>query len=131
MIVGTTRSFGEGYDDVWVLKIDMNGDTLWTQTFGGSSNDNGNAIKYSAPNRFTIAGSTLSYGAGWYDGYIVNIDEKGNEIQSITHGSTGTDAFRSILINDKGEMIATGYTDSFGNGETDIWVIKMDSNGNY
>jgi len=45
IITGHTSSFGNGGKDIWLIKTDSNGDSLWTKTFGGSSNDMSFSVK--------------------------------------------------------------------------------------
>lgn len=64
VIVGTTESFGAGSRDVYLLKIDDSGDSLWTRTFGGVYMDHGWSIAPTSDGGHVIAGSTRSFGGG-------------------------------------------------------------------
>ncbi|HEX7319901.1 MAG TPA: hypothetical protein VF399_06050 [bacterium] len=73
VIAGYTRSFGAGYEDVYVVKTDSVGDTLWTKTIGGAGQDEGYSISMTADNGCIIAGRTNSYGSGSWDVYLVKL----------------------------------------------------------
>jgi hypothetical protein len=128
IIVGDTYSFGEGKGDAWVIKIDKNGNKIWDKTFGGRKFDAIISI-IKADNGYIIAGITESFVAGYRDAWIIKIDKNGNKIWDKTFGGSGYDEANAIIKADNGYIIA-GYTDSFGAGSADVWVIKIDKNGN-
>ena len=79
LFVGGTWSFGAGGSDVYVIKTDASGDTLWTKTYGGLGNDNGAAVKQTSDGGYIIAGSTSSFRSDPYDdSYIIKLDSLGN-----------------------------------------------------
>jgi len=80
IVAGMTKSFGAGVADVYLLKVDANGDTLWTRTFGGSLYDEGASVQQTADGGYIIAGSTMSYGAGDYDVYLIKTDSAGSSV---------------------------------------------------
>jgi predicted secreted protein len=130
IIVGDTYSFGEGKGDAWVIKIDKNGNKIWDKTFGGSKNDEANAI-IKADNGYIIVGDTDDsfFGVGSVDAWVIKIDKNGNKIWDKTFGGSKYDEADAIIKADNGYIIA-GYTESFGAGNYDTWVIKIDKNGN-
>jgi len=77
LIVGKTRSVGAGWD-VYVLKLDKNGNKQWEKAFGGESSDWARAVVQTRDGGYLIVGGTYSFGAGWSDVYIIFLDKSGN-----------------------------------------------------
>ena len=130
-IAGSTTSSGAGYTDVYVVKLDANGNLQWTKTIGGKRGDLGLSLIQSSDGGYAIAGATKSFGAGEWDVYVVKLDAKGNFQWTKTIGAKNEYPSRSSLIqtSDGGYIIA-GHTESFGAGGEDVYVVKLDKNGN-
>jgi hypothetical protein len=130
-IIGAhVNSFGAGQHDVYLIKINNNGDTLWTKTFGGSSEDRFRDIQQTTDGGFILVSETLSFGAGNSDVYLIKTDSIGNLLWTKTYGGTFSDYGYSVRQTFDGGYIIAGYTQSFGAGGTDVYLIKTDSSGN-
>ena len=129
-ITGYTDSYGQGGKDVYIIKLDINGNIQWTRTIGGPGNDVGNAIVQTADSGYIIVGSTTSFGQGSWDIYVVKIDNNGNLQWTKTIGGTDRDVGRSVVQTSDGGYAIVGHTYSFGGGIFyNIYVIKLSANG--
>jgi len=129
-IAGSTRSFGEGRGDVYVVKLDANGNFQWTKTIGELYSEEGYSLIQTSDGGYAIAGATKSFGAGGEDVYVVKLDANGNLQWSKTIGGKSDEKGYSLIQTSDGGYVIAGYTKSFGAGETDVYVIKLDKNGN-
>ncbi|MCP4633362.1 MAG: T9SS type A sorting domain-containing protein [candidate division Zixibacteria bacterium] len=129
VIAGLTASYGAGYDDLYVIRTDQNGDTIWTRTYGGTHTDEGKCIRQSSDGGFIIVGSTYSFGAGRHDVYLLKIDSNGDTIWTRTYGGTEDDFGLSLDLVPNDGFIISGYTTSYGAGGMDIYLLRVDKDG--
>lgn len=129
IMVGQTNSIGAGYYDVYLIKTDVNGNTIWVKTYGGTAYDAGYYIANDI-NGYIIIGYTQSYGAGYYDVYLIKINKDGDILMEKTYGGSGDDKGIYVKPVMSGGYIITGFTNSYGAGNYDVYLIKTDSNGN-
>lgn len=100
------------------------------KTYGGEGFELASAAAVLDSERYLIAGTTDSFGAGKYDFYLIVVDGSGEVVWWTTAGGPGDDWCDDVLVTESGQIFAVGYTDSWGSGEHDILLIAFDSNGN-
>ncbi|ACI20028.1 hypothetical protein [Dictyoglomus thermophilum] len=103
---------------------------MWEKTFGGKSDDVAASVQQTSDGGYIVAGGTASFGAGRVDVYIIKLDKDGNKMWEKTFGGSDNDLACSIQQTSDGGYIVAGGTTSFGAGGIDVYIIKLDSNGN-
>ncbi|UCH62720.1 MAG: hypothetical protein JSU77_13180 [Fidelibacterota bacterium] len=129
IVVGSTTSSGAGESDVWLIKLGPDGRTDWTRTFGGPEWDWGNTVHEVPDGGYILVGTTLSFGAGSSDIWLIKTDADGQEEWNRTYGGHSLDFGLSVQPTTDGGYIIAGQTYSFGAGSGDLWLIKTDSKG--
>ena len=129
IVAGATTSFGAGDCDVYVLKINPDGSLAWEKTFGGNGEDQAASIQQTTDGGYIVAGVTGLFESGSSDAYILKLNSDGSLAWQKTYGGNGYDAASSIQQTTDGGYIVAGVTKSFGAGYEDVYILKLDSNG--
>ena len=121
-----------GYYDFYLSKLDVAGNTLWTHTYGGTYLDFGYDMMQANDGGFIMAGSSYpsQVGGGGTHFYIVKADVSGTFQWGTLLNGIGDDFARSVIQTNDGGYIAVGGTQSFGSGNTDVFLVKTTSSGN-
>jgi len=128
IIAGYTESYGQGSQDVYLIKTNSNGDTLWTRTYGGAGSDEGYSVQQTRDTGYIVAGSTNSYGAGNQDVYLIKTNANGDTLWTRTYGGAENDIGNSVQQTQDGGYILTGQTRSFGR-YYQVYLIKTNASG--
>ena len=99
------------------------------RTYGGNGTDVARSIQPTNDGGYIVAGYTTSFGAGLSDVYLMKIDSMGNKLWSRTYGGPNQDAGFSCAVMADGGFAIAGYTESFGAGSRDVYLIRTDANG--
>lgn len=128
-VAGRTNSFGAGADDMYIVKLDAGGMLQWSRTVGTTSTDIAWSIIQTTDGGYIVAGYMGFYGAGAFDMYIIKLDNSGTLQWSRPVGGTSYDYGYSIIQTTDGGFAVAGYTQSFGAGFNDFYIVKLDSGG--
>jgi len=126
---GWTSSYGSGSWDAWLVRIDENGNEIWNRTYGGKDTDDARAVALTSDGVFILTGSTMSYGKGGSDVFITKTDEYGNIQWTTIFGEYDFESSEAVVETPDG-YAAAGYTISFGAGDFDGLLLKIDKEGN-
>jgi len=116
-------------DDLLVCKSDSLGVKIWGCLFGGEGIDHGHSIQQTRDGGFVVAGYTNSFGAGDYDFWVLKLTSAGQLEWSSTLGGKNRDEAREVRQTADGGYIVIGHTESFGAGNSDIWLLKLNGWG--
>jgi hypothetical protein len=128
-IAGHTSSFLYNSYDFYLIKANMNGDTLWTKHYGTTEWDFANSMDTCADGGFILAGKTYDTGNAYSDILIVKTDSNGNEQWRKQIGGNKDDVANEIITTSDGYFFC-GTTESIGSGGKDIYIVKVDLTGN-
>jgi hypothetical protein len=130
VVAGWTRSFGAGYVDIYVVKLDSSGNVQWTKTIGGSHEDGAWSIIQSSDGGYVVAGRTWGFGEGGLDFYVVKMDANGNVCfsQNITNYSVSSTvgSFSSpstVAISQSPTVSTISPTISYGGSVSDVCAL--------
>jgi len=129
LITGYTTSVGNGQKDALLLAIDVNGDEIWSQTYGGKSWDVGIAVS-ECENGYILCGHTNSFGEGEEDVLLVRTDLSGNEMWRKTIGGEKAEFVSGLQVLDNSNFLIAATTNTFGGKNSDPYLIWTDSEGN-
>ncbi|XHR83383.1 MAG: SBBP repeat-containing protein [Gloeotrichia echinulata GP01] len=144
----TLTSNGSAFGNPFITKLDSSGKFLWAQKFVTNSYSPGGAITVDSLGNTYITGSffdTATFGnttlnsGGNQDAFITKLDSSGKFLWAQKLGGASDDSGNDITVDSSGNIYVTGRfssTVTFGNttltsaGNTDVFVAKLDSNGN-
>jgi uncharacterized delta-60 repeat protein len=123
-VFGQTFSYGAGNGDFYLLRLNSNGDTLWTKTYGGPELESGESIALASDGGFYLAGYTTSFGAGMHDIYVVRTDQDGDTLWTKTFGGPEDDFGYAIDVTPDDGYVVAGGTNNNTPGKSDFTIIK-------
>lgn len=131
-VSGTTNSYGIGTAaNMYLIKLDATGNTLWERTYGGNLEETGTGLWITNDGGCIITGRSNSFSAnGDFDGYIIKTDANGDTLWTNTYTGTGEEAINSVQQTPDNGYIMAGYTNSIGAGDFDMLLLKTDETGN-
>lgn len=143
IIAGTSNSSSgdlpsnNGSADYWVLRVDANGDIIWSENLGGSLEDRSFAIAAASDDNFLMTGFAssgnvdVSGNYGSKDAWLLKIDPDANVIWEKNIGGTADDRLYAILETAEGGFVGAGLSTSDDNdlpgnfGNQDLWVVRL------
>lgn len=109
IVSGLSCSYGNGYDDAYLIKLDANCNSVWARTYGGDSHDRAYSSEETTDKGFITAGSSMSYNKkGNFEMYVFKTDADGNTQWMRTYGGKGDFAAYSVAVTKDGGYVAAG-----------------------
>lgn len=126
--VGSSNSFYDPSTDVYVIKVDLEGEFIWGRNFGEAGFIEWAVSAAVAPNGdIVMAGYTDNSGGNGYDGLLMRMTAEGELVWSKHYGSDDWDFFYSVSIDEAGMIYAGGETQISAHKEA--WIAQMDHDG--
>ncbi|MDT8411634.1 MAG: T9SS type A sorting domain-containing protein [Vicingaceae bacterium] len=127
---GETYNNTNGESDVYIVKTNLLGDTLWTKTIGGTLADRGNSIMETADSSIVVVGMTTTT-TDSVQMYLIKLNVTGNLIWDVAFGPSGYEEGNAVIETANGNYVLGGVTTSFTpNNDKDFYMIRTDSSGN-
>lgn len=127
MIVGYTNSNINSDYDIYLVKTDASGDSIFTKIIRWNDWDFAYSIQETQDSGYIIAGETFRNGNS--EALLIKTNSNGDTLWTKTYGGANDDKFEKIIIASNGDFIMAGTTESFGN-QKQAYIVKTDDNGN-
>lgn len=111
-LTGYTKSYSDSLGDVWAIKLNTSGDTLWRKFYGGNKEDFGNDLIEHSNGNLYIAGATESYGLGKLDAYSIKTNNLGSQLWQQVDGHPGTNEYFSNVVIPLADNSLTAYSET-------------------
>ncbi|WP_445722599.1 T9SS type A sorting domain-containing protein [Flavobacterium sp.] len=130
-----------GLIDIWIVKLNSQGDILWSKTYGCNNYDGVSSIIQTSDGNYVFAGNSTAINGdvtinhGYNDLWVVKINNTGSIIWQKSYGGSGYDYANDVRQTTDGGYILCGASTSsnfdvtFNQGSYDYWVVKLNTNG--
>ncbi len=143
---GNKTSAAFGKDDIWLVRLDGDGNKLWDRSFGGTENDDLTDVQELSNGDFIVLGTSDSpasgnktpSGYGVSDFWLIRTDSDGTMLWDRAFGGTGVDVATDLRTTSDGGFIMTGSSRSSKGGnktttliapDNDVWVVRLNASG--
>lgn len=127
-ILGSTNSRGYGEDDLYLLRLNAIGDTLWTKTYGTSLSEVGSSMCINSDGSIALIGYEYFNGGNIY---VVKVESNGTIIWEEYYGGSGWDIGYSIKqTSDDGFVLAGRFDNTSVSGNHEMYCVKLNDSGN-
>ena len=127
MVAGYTASQNSSNYDFLLMKLDSAGNMVWNKTYGDQESQKAYSMAKAADG-YVIVGDTESPQTD-IDAWVVKVDYNGDLLWAKTEGGKNADSPSFIIPSKDGGYLVAGFTFSFGAGNRDFWLFKIDDSG--
>jgi hypothetical protein len=124
ILVGGFTDANAGGLDFLLVRYNQRGDSLWSRTYGGPSQDMLFGMVQVNDSSYVLCGHSFSFGNGSADAWLVKTNSDGDSLWSFFAGGPENDEAWLLAPTREGGYIITGYTSSFTNGSMDLFIVK-------
>jgi hypothetical protein len=129
-IVGTCKSYGAKRTDICVTRMTGKGEMKWRLWLGGAKKDEGKAISRAADGSILVLGQSKSFSENYdYDLYVAKVSLEGKLVWEENIGGKRDESAGGIAGTDDGGALIVGSSESYGEGDKDVYIAKLDKNG--
>ena len=129
VITGSSSSWSES-SQAFLLKIDAEGNYLWSQSYGGPESEAGKRVLYNADLGYYITGFSNSFGVGDFDAYLVKTDLNGNKLWEKTYGKPSNwERINDAIWTKDSTILMVGEVQATNGEASDILIIHANKNG--
>ncbi|MDJ0890497.1 MAG: hypothetical protein QNK18_04795 [Gammaproteobacteria bacterium] len=126
---GYTDQTGDHGYDLWVLRLNEKGGTVWTRQLGLGSFDAGAAVAATADGGAVVVGVTSEDSFTQDDAWVLRLDADGVLLWDRRLGGPKVEAAWGVVATNDGGFVVTAATSSFGAGSVDAWLLRLDADG--
>ena len=131
MIVGSSQNFMDTTMSLYFVRTDRNGDTLWTKTILNSTGCAANSVILAADSNWVVCADAFNSMTNSFDACLIKMNDSGQLLWTKYFGGTSADNARRLTECLNGDIIFTGFTKSSGAGLEDIFIVRVNSNGDF
>ncbi|HTL80741.1 MAG TPA: T9SS type A sorting domain-containing protein [Bacteroidia bacterium] len=130
VIAGGTYGQGMGDEDMYFVKTNSSGDTLWTKTYGGTRTDEARGIIQTGDSLLAACGFSDDLGDTLGDSWMLRMDQNGDTLFTRTYGNTTAmdKAYGIACVNSYGWLLTVGETTISGDPSAYLWYMSMTGN---
>jgi len=129
LVAGYENNMDSSGYNIKLIKTNSLGNTIWEKTYGGNDWDFAHSITTLQDSTYVVAGETYSYGNGARDIYLIKVNANGDTLWTKTYGGTNDDIAKYIFTDRNNELVVVGNTKSFGAGNSDVYILRLNANG--
>jgi len=129
LIVGDTESIEKRYKDIYIVKLDKDGQSLVSHTVGGEKAEEAHSLARMKDGHFALVGMRAMGSGKYADFFVMKLDQNGKYVWTKTFGGKYNDSLHGVTGTADGGFVAVGKTRSYNSEQTDLTVMKFNEAG--
>ncbi|MEQ8910463.1 MAG: caspase family protein [Vicingaceae bacterium] len=129
LVVGYTLNKSAGGKDIWVAKLNINGDLIWEKNFGDINNDEGTAVVETMKGDYAVVGHSVNSSSGYTEGWFLKLSSSGELLNKSVLKISSYMKLNDIKNLDKRSFAVCGVKKESGIDDNNFSIMKLSSNG--